>query len=134
MSRIVIVEDDGALRSDLIDHLRDWGHKVTGTGEAQIGAELVESWRPEILVCDVQLPDGNGFQLAQWVRERHPDTVIIFMSALTASKELLLGGVYGDDYLSKPIDYEQLAKKIDFHHVQRGGVVSRVGKWWTGAA
>lgn len=134
MSRIVVIEDDGALRSDLVDRLKEWGHKVAGAGDAKTGVDLIKSWPPDILLCDVQLPSGNGFQIAEWVRGQHPDTVIIFISALKGRNERLLGGVYGEDYFVKPINYELLAKRIEFHHGRRGGVLKRVGKWLTGVA
>jgi len=134
MSRIVVIEDDGALRSDLVDRLKEWGHKVSEAGDAKTGTELVDSWQPDILLCDVELPIGNGFQIAEWVRERHPNTVIIFISALMGSQERLLGSVYGEEYIVKPINYAKLAERIKFHHAQKGGVLARVGKWLTGAA
>ncbi len=71
MSRILIVEDEDALRADLVDYMGLNGFDAVGVGtKADMRARLDASELPDVIILDISLPDGNGFELAQDIRAR----------------------------------------------------------------
>jgi len=136
MARIVIIEDDGALRNDVADKLGEWGHEVHQAHDGVTGLEIIGAVRPELVLCDICMPSGSGFDLVKHVREASfgsAHLAIIFISALAEPKALLYGAHCGaDDYIVKPIDYGALNAKIA-HHLQKGnGMIARFAKFVIG--
>ncbi len=65
-----------------------------------------------LIVLDVNLPDGNGFDFCREVKERRPDTAIIFLTANDMESDMLKGYELGaKDYVTKPFPYERLSKE-----------------------
>ncbi|MBO9694774.1 MAG: response regulator transcription factor [Sphingopyxis sp.] len=102
MTHILIVEDEPRLRQDLGDFLALRGFEVTGVATARdMRAALTEEPRPAIIILDVGLPDGNGFDLATEIRQSH-DCGIIMLTAFGDSADRVRGFDSGADiYLVK---------------------------------
>src|SRR5690606_25706608 len=78
MTHILVVEDEPSLRIDLVDYLNMRGFSATGVGTAAaLNAELGKPELPDIIVLDIGLPDGNGFDLAARIRENHACGIIM---------------------------------------------------------
>ena len=132
MARILVVEDDGALRNDISDKLEEWGHEVHQAGNGALAFNLIEQVRPDLVLCDICLPCENGFELVKKIKEKSIDNAhmaIIFISSLAETKAKIYGAHCGiDDYIVKPIDYTVLGAKIALHLNKTNGLVARFAK------
>ncbi|SEF53648.1 response regulator transcription factor [Bosea lathyri] len=102
MTHILIVEDETRLRKDLIDFLGLCGFSASGVATAQeLRQALADGNSPDVIILDVGLPDGNGFELASQIREAHR-CGIIMLTALGDSDDRIRGFESGADiYLVK---------------------------------
>ena len=129
MARLLIVEDDGALRSDIADKLGDWGHEVFQASDGVLGLKMIKDVRPDLALCDICMPSESGFNLAKRIRENtfeYAHMAIIFMSSLSEPRAMAYGAhCGGDDYIVKPVDYELLHLKITLHLQKKYGLVAR---------
>ena len=79
--RILIVDDDDAIRTVVTEALRREGHIVAAAATLIECAQLLGSFRPDVLVTDVILPDGNGLDQVPDILLKHPAMPIIILSA-----------------------------------------------------
>lgn len=110
MSRILIVEDEDVLRADLVDYMRLNGFAAEGVGTAgDMAAALAGQELPDVIILDVTLPDGNGFDLAQRLRSRH-NFGIIMLTAHGDTESRVRGFDSGADiYLVKNTSLREIA-------------------------
>lgn len=110
---IALVEDDSLLSDTLCDILQSEGYKVESYAtfdEAQSG--LYEK-SYDAVILDVNLPDGNGFDLALWLREQGKTAPILFLTAQNDSLSVKKGFESGgDDYLKKPFEPLELTARV----------------------
>ena len=101
MSRILVVEDEPSLRGDLVEYLAMRGFKADGVGTARELRAAIDTAPPAIVILDIGLPDGNGFELAKEIRAKS-DCGIIILTALGESDDRIRGFESGADiYLVK---------------------------------
>ncbi|HWK68942.1 MAG TPA: response regulator transcription factor [Rhizobiaceae bacterium] len=127
MTRILIVEDEPRLRRDLADFLTLSGFKTTAVGTArEMRKTLAETDAPAIVILDVGLPDGNGFDLAAEVRGTHPCGIII-LTALGDSLDRIRGFDSGADiYLVKDTTLREVEAAVR-SLLRRTGKASNLG-------
>ena len=112
MKRILIVEDDALLNKTLAYNLSD-GWDVTPALNAKTAAALLAGTEYDLVLLDINLPDGNGYDLCRIVKPEHPDTVVIFLTANDQESDQLRGYEAGAvDYITKPFSIEALQRKI----------------------
>lgn len=100
---ILVVEDDHLLNNTLCYNLNAAGYKVDSALCKQEAENYIEKQRYELIVLDVNLPDGNGFDFCKEVKERCPETAVIFLTANDMESDMLKGYELGaDDYVTKP--------------------------------
>lgn len=108
---VLVVEDEKLLNWSLARSLSNWGFDVhpvlTGTDAL---AELAESGF-DIVLLDYRLPDRTGLELARFIREAQPDTVIFLVTAFQLSELVVDAGLI-DAYFNKPLDFRQLRKAL----------------------
>ncbi|MEM9398910.1 MAG: sigma-54 dependent transcriptional regulator [Verrucomicrobiota bacterium] len=108
--RVLVVDDESAVRQLLVDLLSDQGHSVLGVGSLlQARQALQDNKSFDVLFCDVKLGDGNGIDFLNEVRQQHADMHLIVITGFgdldTAVKSIRIG-VF--DYLTKPVDAARL--------------------------
>ncbi|WP_236236112.1 PAS domain-containing protein [Pseudomonas faucium] len=113
--RIVLVEDQAALRVIVCDVLEELGYQVEAfeNGPAAL-AHLQHAERPDLLLSDIGLPGGlNGRQLAERCRQQHPDLKVLFITGYDESAALNDGQLLqGTSVLTKPFELQALAERV----------------------
>jgi two-component system response regulator AtoC len=107
--RVLVVEDDVAIRRGLESSLRDLGATPKAVGTAGEAARVLEEFDPQVLIVDLNLPDGDGLEVFRAAREAKPDRdgiVLTGQASLDSAVEALRAGV--SDYLLKPLRPAQL--------------------------
>lgn len=106
---ILIVEDEVAIRTGLIDVFTYHGYVTESASDGREGLRLALTGRFDLLLLDVMLPGVDGFQICQQVREQYPDQAIIMLTARTSDEDIVQGLSLGaDDYVAKPFSVTQL--------------------------
>lgn len=121
--RILVVDDDEAIRTVVAEALRRDGHLVAAAASVAEQRGLFESFAPDLLITDVILPDGNGLDLVpQWLAQ-HPDMPIIIFSAQNTLSTAVRATEQGAfEYLPKPFDLDELCRAVrDGLRRRRGG-------------
>ena len=115
--RILLVEDEADLRTDIAEELQAAGYEVAEAGEGLAALEAIEAATPDLVLCDISMPGMSGFEVMQLMRERNPDLAdvpFIFLSALADRTDVIAGKRAGaDDYLTKPIDFDLMLATIE---------------------
>jgi DNA-binding response OmpR family regulator len=111
-SRIMVVEDDAELRSLLARGLAEEGFEVLGVSDGS-GALRRFDDRFDALVIDVGLPDADGRDVCHALRARGSTVPVLFLTAADAVTDRLAGfGAGGDDYLTKPVPFDELVARL----------------------
>ena len=79
MKQILIVEDDNLLNKTLTYNLELDGYTITSVLNARTAAESLKTNIFDLVLLDINLPDGNGYDLCRLIKPEHPDTVVIFL-------------------------------------------------------
>ncbi|MBI4613912.1 MAG: response regulator transcription factor [Planctomycetes bacterium] len=109
MTVIYLVEDDESLRTALEIGLRAEGFRVHAYPTLATASRALELERPDLVVLDLGLPDGDGLDLCRKVRRADPDLPVLVLTARGTLESRLDGFRRGaDDYLVKPFDVEEL--------------------------
>lgn len=111
--RILVAEDDLELLDIVLTGLRRAEFDAKGAGS---GADLLRraaDWKPDALVVDIGLPDADGRDVCQALRAEGIQTPVLFLTALDSRSDLLsVFSAGGDDYMSKPFDFEELIARL----------------------
>jgi two-component system, response regulator YesN len=116
MIKLMIVDDESIIRKGIRTSI-DWGAlQVEIVGEAQNGKqalELVQQWMPDIVLTDIRMPQMDGLEFAQQLKQQYPYIKIIILSGYDdfnyARKALTIGVT---DYLMKPVGADELTTLI----------------------
>jgi two-component system alkaline phosphatase synthesis response regulator PhoP len=112
--RILIVEDEAAIRAGLIDVLVYHGYEVDSAADGRDGLTKALSGKFDLIVLDVMLPGVNGFDICDAVRKRDRDQPIIMLTAKVSDDDIVRGLSLGaDDYVAKPFSIAQLVLRIE---------------------
>ena len=113
MKRILIVEDDTLLNKTLAYNLTSDGWDVTPALNAKTAASLLAGTEYDLALLDINLPDGNGYDLCRLIQPEHAGTLVIFLTANDQENDQIrcyeAGAV---DYITKPFSIEALQRKI----------------------
>ncbi len=113
MKRILIVEDDALLNKTLAFNLISDGWEVTSALNARTAEDLLARRSYDLVLLDIDLPDGNGYDLCALVKPARPDTVVIFLTADDQESDQIRGYEAGAvDYITKPFSIGALQRKI----------------------
>ena len=111
--RLLVVEDDRLLNNTLCYNLSVSGYAVDSAMTMAEAVRFFETQDYDLIVLDVNLPDGNGFDFCKQIKERRPDTAVIFLTANDMESDMLKGFELGaDDYVTKPFPISVLRKKV----------------------
>jgi two-component system OmpR family response regulator len=112
--RLLVVDDEDTIRELLCGSLRFAGYEVTGAGSGAEALRASMSARPDLVLLDVMMPDGNGFEVARRMRSAGGREVpVIFLTARDEVQDRLAGFETGaDDYITKPFSLAEVLARI----------------------
>jgi two-component system alkaline phosphatase synthesis response regulator PhoP len=123
---LLLVEDDANVAGTLVTRLTAEGFEVTHAGSVRDAREALQAKRFSAAVLDVGLPDGNGFEVAQHLREVSPSTAMLFLTAYGTPADRIHGLELGaDDYMTKPFEFRELLLRIQNMLRRAGDIASR---------
>ncbi len=116
MTTLLCIEDEPVMREAIAETLEDEGYDVLRACDGQEGLETLLDHKPDLVVCDITMPNKDGYQLLKEVRcmdQIIGETPFIFLTALADKQDVLDGLNQGaDDYIAKPVDFDLLKAKI----------------------
>nr|WP_050430323.1 sigma-54 dependent transcriptional regulator [Chondromyces crocatus] len=112
--RILVVDDEPAMREVLHARLSQWGHEVRTADSGAAARAAVAVFDAEVVISDVVLPDLGGVELLHTLKVERPDRVVLLITAYgsigTAVEAMRRGAA---DFLTKPLDYTALRERLD---------------------
>lgn len=113
MKTIYVVEDHDAIRDGVVRYLEISGYHALGLATLTEERKAVETEKPDLIIQDVMLPDGDGFLFIKELKSRNVDIPVIFMTARSEESDRILGFELGaDDYISKPFSPKELVLRV----------------------
>jgi len=116
MKKVLFIEDDTVVRENTAELLELANYKVITAANGKIGVAMAMKNKPDIIVCDIMMPELDGYGVLQILSKEKTTKHIpfIFLSAKTEHKEIRKGMDMGaDDYLTKPFDESELISAIE---------------------
>ncbi len=107
--KILVVDDDAAIREVLRIRLESWGYRVKQAKDAGQARDLVRSYNPKLVISDVVMPETSGLELLRSLMADEPVRTIVLMTAhgtVDIAVEAIKQGAH--DFLTKPLDYSKL--------------------------
>ncbi len=112
--RILVVEDDEAIRTALVTKLEMEGYRVEFASDGELARQSLERRIPDLVLLDIMLPELDGISLLKWLRRRERDLPVLILSAKGREEQKVEGLRAGaDDYLAKPFGLEEMIARIE---------------------
>lgn len=111
--RVFLLEDDSAVANGLAALLEHEGHEVRIAGSITMADSELTRFVPDVIVADVDLPDGNGVEFCQRLRERSAVHPTVFISGQADSRSIVALKWPGTAFLRKPFDFDDLLASIE---------------------
>ena len=111
--KILFADDDLKYSLVLKRFLENEGYEVTYTGNGAMAIKEFSAVKPDLVLLDINMPELNGFEVAEKIREQDKQTLIFFLSDRSDKNDRLKGfSLKGNDYISKPFYPEELIARI----------------------
>lgn len=111
--RILVIEDDPAIGQSLLDGFRTHGFEPYLCTTGAKGIELVNKSSPHLIILDIRLPDGSGFDFCRQLRQSGFRQPIVMLTAQHDELDKVLGLEMGaDDYVTKPYSLRELVSRV----------------------
>lgn len=113
MFSVLVVEDDIPTNKLMTIVLKNGGYKPISAFSSSEAVKLFEAEKPDLVLADVMLPDASGFRLTETIRRINQNVPIIIVTAKQSPSDKHYGFMVGaDDYMTKPVDEEELLLRI----------------------
>jgi CheY-like chemotaxis protein len=108
-NRILVVDDEDALRTVLSGQLKNQGYDVFSAGDGDIAIEMLQTQEFDLILLDLKMPHVDGYEVLSYVKEKHPATKVIILTGFADLKNALDSKRIGaDHFLSKPYELPEL--------------------------
>ena len=114
--KVLVIEDEASIRNNIMLMLKVERYVASGAENGRVGLEMVRSDPPDLILCDVMMPEMDGFAVLEALRAepRLADIPFIFLTALDDRSSMRRGMNLGaDDYLPKPFTRSELMEAVD---------------------
>ena len=113
MTHILLIEDNAGFAEGLRQNLEFEGYRVTIAANAAESAHALGADWPDLVILDIMLPDGNGYDVLRRIRERDSITPVLMLTALSEESHKVRGLRLGaDDYVTKPFGLLELLARV----------------------
>ena len=115
MQTILLIEDTSDILGNLTEYLEMEGYKVIVATNGKRGVEIAAESLPDIIVCDVLMPEMDGYGVLQVLKQCPKTSEIPFIFSTSLSEKIDISDAYklgADDYLVKPFDPITLLEKV----------------------
>ncbi|MCM3244259.1 MULTISPECIES: response regulator transcription factor [Cytobacillus] len=136
MFKVLLIEDDASLFSEIKDRLSQWSYEVHGIHDFSGVMKEFAGIQPDLVIIDIQLPKFDGFHWCRMIRS-HSNVPIIFLSSRDHPTDMVMSMQLGaDDFVQKPFHFEVLIAKIQaiLRRVYNYSAVQNNLKTWCDAA
>ncbi len=114
MTSILVVDDERSMRDFLKILLEKEGHSIQTAENAKVGFELFQEIQPNLVISDIRMPQGSGFDLLESIKSVSPETPVILITAFAAPNDAVLAMKNGAfDYISKPFNVDEIKSVIN---------------------
>jgi DNA-binding response OmpR family regulator len=111
--KVLLVEDDPAIRSIISEVCRRGGYDVVEVATGRSALESVRGQEPDLVLLDWVLPDLSGIEVCRELRRRGADCPIVMLTGRTSKVDVVVGLEVGaDDYITKPFDARELTARL----------------------
>src|SRR5919204_5316814 len=111
--RVLVVDDEDSIRQLVSTVLRYEGFEVETAADGRAAVAAARSFRPDLIVLDVMLPDLDGFEVYRRLPDGRPRTPVLFLTARDRPEDRVRGLTLGaDDYVGKPFSLEELVARV----------------------
>ena len=118
MAKVLVIEDDELLRESILHILNTREFNAIGAGDGRCGLQLAKDFVPDLILCDVRMPEINGYEVLRLLRQ-DPVTAslpFIFLTAESSEDVLRQGELLGaNGYLTKPFATAELLEVLETH-------------------
>jgi two-component system alkaline phosphatase synthesis response regulator PhoP len=131
MKKILVIEDEQTVRESILDLLEAEGFSGIGGENGNVGLQLARDNHPDLILCDVQMPDLDGYSVLSNLRQatNTADIPFIFLTARGAKADIRYGMELGaDDYLTKPCTATELLGAISGRLAKQAALLERYNK------
>jgi two-component system OmpR family response regulator len=111
-ARILVVDDEPNIAELLSAALRFEGYDVVVAGTGAEALDMVRTYRPNLVMLDVMLPDVDGNEVCRRLRQQGEQVPIVFLTARDTTEDKVQGLGMGDDYVTKPFSIEELMARV----------------------
>nr|WP_294552547.1 response regulator transcription factor [uncultured Pseudoflavonifractor sp.] len=130
--KIMVIEDDLALSAGLCFELDSSGYLTVAAYNCQKARQLLSGAHFDLALLDVNLPDGNGFDLCREIKARRPELPVIFLTANDLETDVLNGFDMGaEDYVTKPFNMQILLRRVEVALRRAGGTQPAAADKWS---
>lgn len=109
MSKILVIDDEKAIRNTLKDILEVEGHNVDVAEDGHAGLEMFDNGAYELVLCDIKMPQMDGIEVLEKLQERQPDVPVVMISGhgnIDTAVDAIKKGAF--DFIEKPLDLNRL--------------------------
>ena len=114
----LLLVDDEAFALEALEHAINWKSlgidQVFTCGNIKAARQICQESDIQIMICDIEMPNGTGLDLAKWLSENYPDLLILFLtchSDFSFAKEAISYHEFA--YLLKPFDIEEISQAVE---------------------
>ena len=113
MFNILVIEDNKNMRKLICATLKQNGNSTFEAEDGEVGLDVLDTTHIDLIICDIMMPNMDGYEFTETLRDGHCETPIIIVTAKEQLEDKKKGFSIGaDDYMVKPIDFEELILRI----------------------
>ena len=113
-SRILVVDDEEALRSVLSSELASGGYDVVAAADGDEAITSIQNKKFDLVLLDIKMPKVDGFEVLKFIKKSHPTVKVIMLTGFADLKNAIESKKHGaEDFVSKPYDLVDLLTTIE---------------------